>query len=64
MSFIAPPLLATLEETKKLLETELSPIRANLQSIEKKFIDLKTSVDYMLGVSKVRRSINSAWSLE
>ena len=56
--------MATLEETKKLLETELSPIRANLQSIEKKFIDLKTSVDYTLGVSKVRRSINSAWSLE
>ena len=56
--------MATLEETKKLLETELSPIRANLQSIEKKFLDLKTSVDYMLGVSKVRRSINSAWSLE
>ena len=40
-------LVAALEEIKKLLETELTPIRANLQSIEKKFIDLKTSVDYM-----------------
>ena len=39
--------MTTLEEIKKLLETELSPIRANLQSIEKKFSDLKTSVDYM-----------------
>ena len=59
--FIAPPLLANIfalyrhqhlwqpsvEEIKKLLETELSPIRANLQSIKKKFFDLKTSVDYM-----------------
>ena len=61
MFFIAPPLLANIfalcryqhlcqpsaEEIKKLLETELSPIRANLQSIEKKVFDLKTSVDYM-----------------
>ena len=39
--------MATLEEIKKLLETELSSIRSNLQSIEKKFIDLKLSVDYM-----------------
>ena len=38
--------MATLEEIKKLLETELSSIRANLQSIEKKFIDLKPTVDY------------------
>ena len=39
--------MATLEEIKKLLETELSSIRSNLQSIENKFIDLKLSVDYM-----------------
>ena len=38
--------MATLEEIKKLLETELSSIRANLLSIEKKFVDLKPSVDY------------------
>ena len=39
--------MATLEESKKLLETELGPIRIDLESIEKNFTDLKTSVDYL-----------------
>jgi len=38
--------MATLDEIKKLFEEEIRPIRSKLLSIEQKFSDLKSSVDY------------------
>ena len=41
--------MATLDDIKKLLEEEIRPIRSKLLSIEEKFSELKSSVDYFSG---------------
>ena len=41
--------MATLSDIKKLLEEEIRPIRSKLLSIEEKFSELKSSVDYFSG---------------
>ena len=41
--------MATLNDIKKLLEEEIRPIRSKLLSIEEKFSELKSSVDYFSG---------------
>ena len=41
--------MATVDDIKKLLEEEIRPIRSKLLSIEEKFSELKSSVDYFSG---------------
>ena len=41
--------MATLDDIKNLLEEEIKPIRSKLLSIEEKFSELKSSVDYFSG---------------